>query len=1003
MKRVHRGALAFQAGLVLLLIAPAWSQDTKPLFSPPEKVASPRASESSAPTASAGQDLDELIEALSQWPDAKGVQSAKLLIQQGTAVVPRLVAGLRNHDWRIRCGCAFALGELGERATYPDVKRCLDDVANNISMGVFFDALVKIDPVAATSDILPHLTSEYARTAKAAFLSLPKVIDDSFADRLLELTRHRRNDVRYRAVSLLGRLATDIDPRLYIGMLSDRYARVARVAADRLSRVRDEAVIRRLKERFLQGGLRSASYAALALVLHEDRMRRIVFDDEVAAIKRAEGLLRIDDQLANAAGACVLANISTRTTDKGVRSLADGHLVPILLGVVFGGVVSRDYGAIKDICLRKAVMLTGEDFGENRDLWIEWWRQHEKGFVARRELMRIPSGERRRLFVEYARRQENARPSEFRIVLGGAQSLENDQFSLRTPIILDDDELEHLCNVLDEIDVFSDRGDGENPTWTGDFAQLTLQVGEAAFRSIHYSTIPASYKRLEETLRDLQERELWQLFYDPSRDGARSEWLKVQRSKWTKMQPVERKEALAERAFEVFDRLNRRGRRAALELWAKRPDAWLGERAKLLLESLRRPTADSTERGLLLRLLARIDRPELDRSVTEAVGFFVEEGRRLLREDFVASIDLSRVKALAADARPELKAVLVGRLLQHWDDDEVKRTLLSWSVERSKVVRAAFREALDDSDVGFLAAAERRIESLQPKEQADVLRFLGAVGRDRVLDFLVRFMGHDDEIVAGAAVSALGVVGSAPALKALAEVVSNEEREERVAWALTSIARADSEDARATIKDLLSSLSGKDRLLQAMDAAAVLFRGRKDSPLPRMLEAGDESVRRRAAVLLGREGRIEAMPELLRMVVDRRRTAKAQELLELITCRKTLETRPEAIRLFYETFQREHPAQTSLDWFLSALREKGYPYLDLMGFVRGDPRDLRAVSLLISVLEDSDWALRARANLTLEIMRGGAVGHLDRQSSPAEIQRLRNRWLQWYRGLQDES
>lgn len=1002
MKRVHRGATAFSACLVLLLAGPLWSQDTKPLFSPPERPQTSGASEPSAPPISPGQDLDDLIESLSRWPDAKGIQSAKLLIQRGSGAIPRLVAGLRNNDWRIRCGCAFALGELGERSTYPDVKRCLDDVANNISMGVFFDALVKIDPVAATSDILPHLTSEYARTAKAAFLSLPKVIDDSFADRLLELTRHRRNDVRYRAVSLLGRLATDVDPRFYIGMLSDRYARVARVAANRLSRVRDEVVLGRLRERFLQGGLRSAAYAALALVLHEDQMRRLVFDDEAAAVKRAEGFLRIDDQLANAAGACVLANISTRSTDKRVRSLADGHLVPILLGVVFGGVVSRDYGAVKDVCLRKVVMLTGQDFGENRDLWIEWWRQHEKGFVARRELLRIPPEDRRRLFVEYARRQENARPSEFRIVVGGVQSMEQDQ-SLRRPIILDDGELETLCNVLDEIDVFSNRGDGENPTWTGDFAQLTLQVGEAAFRAIHYSVIPANYRRLEETLRDLQDRELWQLFFDPSRDGDRSKWLKEQRPRWSGMQPGDREEALAARAIEVFDRLNRRGRRAALELWAERSDAWLADRVKVLLESLRLPAADTTERGLLLRLLARIQQPDLDRAVVESVGYFVEEGRRLLREDFVSSMDLSRVKALAVKARPELKAVLVGRLMQDWDDAQVKEILLSWTVDRSEVVRAAFREALEDSDADFLSATEERFETLAPKDQADVLRFLGAVGRDRVVDFLIRSMGSKNDIVSGAAVSALGGVGSDAALKALAEAVSDEQGDERGAWALAAIARSDSDGARSTIKGLLSSLSGGDRLLQAMDAAAVLFRGRNDSPLRRMLGAGDEQVRRRAALLLGREGRIEAMPELLQMVVDRHWTAEAQELLELITCRKTLETRPESVRQFYETFRREHPTETSLDWFLSALRDKGYPYLDLMGFVRGDARDLRAISLLISVLEDGDWALRARANLTLEVMRGGRVGWIDRQSSPAEIQRLRNRWLQWYRALQGES
>ncbi len=1003
MKRVHRVATVLPAFVLVLLATPAWSQDTKPLFSPPEPEKAAVASKPTTASVLPGQDVDELIESLSNWPDAKGIQSAKLLVQRGSEAIPSLVAGLKNNDWRIRCGCAYALGELGERSVYPDVKRCIDDVANNISMGVFFEALVKIDPVAATSDILPHLTSEYARTAKAAYLALPEVIDDSFADRLLELTRHRRNDVRYRAVAMLGRLATDVDPNLYIGMLSDRYARVARIAADRLSRVRDEAVVRRLKERFLQGGLRSAAYAALALVLQEDRMRRIVFDHEAEAVKRAEAFLRIDDQLANAAGACVLANISMRSTDARVRTLANRHLVPILLGVVFGGVVSRDYGAVKDICLGKVVMLTGQDFGENRDLWIAWWREHEQGFVARRELLRIPTEDRRRLFVEYARRQEAARPSEFRIVVGGPLSLDDDR-SLRTPIILDDGELNRLCNVLDEIDVFADRGDGENPTWTGDFAQLSLQVGEAAFRSVHYTVIPASYRRLEEVLKDLQGRELWQLFYDPARDGERSKWLTEQRSHWSDMQPEERAKALAARAFDVFDRLTRRGRRAALELWAERTDTWLGKRADLLLTSLRRPSADSAERALLLRLLARVDRPDLDPSVIEAVGLFAEDARELLREEFVSRIALSRVKALAPGARPELKAVLIKRLMKHREDPEVKKTLLSWTDERSEVVRTAFREALpQEDDGGFLAAAEERLGTLAPQDQANVLRFLGAVGGDRVLGLLLRSLKADDELVAGAAVSALGSVGSAAAMKALADVVLNEKEEERASWALTAIARSDSDRARSTIRGLLSGLGSGARRLQAMDAAAALFRGRKDNPLPELLDDEDEDVRRRAAVLLGREGRIEAMPELLRMVVDRRWTAQAQEMLELITCRRTQETRPEAVRLFYEKLQREHPAQSSLDWFLSALREKGYPYLDLMGFVRGDARDLRAVSLLISVLEDGDWALRARANLTLEAMRGGRVGRLDRQSTPTEMQRLRNRWLQWYRSLQDES
>ncbi|MCA9320719.1 MAG: HEAT repeat domain-containing protein, partial [Planctomycetes bacterium] len=479
----------FLAVVTILVASRSISAQTEgPDFGPPRRPG-PEATPEAQEVSPSPKSQEGLTAQLIHWPEFRGLEAARALAARGSEALPVVLANLDDNDWRIRCGSAWALGEMRDPQAYPRLRRCLDDVANNISMGTFFAALVKIDPVAATSDILPHLGSDYPRTAKEAFEALPPVMDDSFASRLIELLRHRDDEVRFRAVALLARLRTLPETHVFLDLLSDPQARIGRRAADLLSESDRPEVHRELRALFLAGNSRAAAFAGLALVMAEDRQNRIILGPEIELRERALRFARMSgQQLENTAGLSVLANLSKRSTDPELRQIADRHLMPALLGLVFGGVVSKDYGAIKDICLAKVRMLSGENFGSDRDAWISFWEERGDSFVARRELATIDAKALESLELEYSRREEGR--SELRVWLKAGAPDGSWTGTLR-PIWIASEDLQALGRELDAIDVFADRGMKHDPAFAGDYVELLLRLGAAEFRRAHYAHIPA--------------------------------------------------------------------------------------------------------------------------------------------------------------------------------------------------------------------------------------------------------------------------------------------------------------------------------------------------------------------------------------------------------------------------------------------------------------------------------------------------------------------------------
>ena len=216
---------------------------------------------------------------------------------------------------------------------------------------------------------------------------------------------------------------------------------------------------------------------------------------------------------------------------------------------------------------------------------------------------------------------------------------------------------------------------------------------------------------------------------------------------------------------------------------------------------------------------------------------------------------------------------------------------------------------------------------------------------------------------------------------------------------MSALADIGTDEVRAGVRTMLSSDMKTDRLRESMKVCTRIFRASLDQDFVPFLSHEDESIRKEAALLLGPLGIKAAAPELMKLLLDETESNRAWEYLELITCHEVVTPGGEEALTAYRAWFKEHEAEAQHEWFMQAMKTGGLPSQQLLGYLEGKAKPFRAISLLIRALDSEAWYVRVNAFNYLARIRGAHLGHLDRRSTPEEIQKVRNRWSEWYNAL----
>ncbi len=986
--------------LVLSFGSVLFAQDEGPLFGPEPKKEDPQAKGTAPKKAEAEKPKNPdqiLIEKLSAWPTTDAHSTARELVLKGARVVPLLIENLENNDWRIRCGCAYVLGELKEQVAFAPLQKAIRDIANRISLGPLFQAMTKIEPVLATSEILPFVASTESRTAKAAIAALPEVIDQKFAPRIIAMTNHRDNSVRFRALSLLPKLYEPISSDVYIRLLNDRAPRVAATAADILSKSRDEEVYKKLQDLVISGSIRSGSYATIALVKAEDRTSRVLLDESNGPLKkRLLRMLNLRSDLPNCAAAIALANMSMRSHDEGLRKFANTAMLDFLLDAAATGKIFKDYISVKDLCLQKAALITGESFGNNARAWVDWWIANREGFVAKRQLTSIAIADAKKVRLRFARRRdEDAVHLEF---LAGEPG--GDKILGGRPTYLETQEMEALVAKIRDDKIMSGQGMKLDPGWVGNYVELTIILGNSEYRRAHYGSEPQDLLDLGMEMQKLFDQNKWQLFWDRARIPDFQTWFRQAKGKFTRLTGDARTEALADDALQVYTQLDPRARRAAAQVFLAAGNDWINENKGRFLALLNSKTMTLHSARVVLDTLAQVGGHDVLAGIVDYLPLFRDDGALALRR-YISRRPLREVLSFDDGGRPNLRVALIPFLAEKMGDDErVLDKLLGFMSDGDpRVTRSLVASLRGSSNDAMVMALESRIEKASAQEQLGLVELLGAIGGEEVVGRLSSLFDQGSQPLKVSVINALKKASGEKACAFLLKIAKDGESEFYRIQALTALADIGGEVVLNGVRKMLASPMTSERLRESMNICTRIFRASLDRDFVPFLKHEDAAIRKEAALLLGPLAIKAAVPELMNLLLDETESNRAWEYLELITCHEVVTPGgEEALEAFRKWFD-EHKGEKQHEWFMAAMRAEKLPAQYMLGFLEGKTRPLRTVSLLIRALGSEKWFVRVNAVNYLARIRGAQLGRLDRRSSPAEIEKVRTRWSEWYKIL----
>ena len=192
--------------------------------------------------------LPGLAETLRELEDEIRDRAAVALRQLGDSALPTLLALLRDPNWRVRRGAAWALGEKRDPAAVPALVDALYDDDHLVSAEAAA-ALGQLRSAAAIPWLKEAISHDNARVRQAAARALGWIGTPALADVLAILRRPGASDETRRL--MVGALSFMSDPAAYDALLEtthDASAEVRCAAVEALENTGDPRTVKRLIE-----------------------------------------------------------------------------------------------------------------------------------------------------------------------------------------------------------------------------------------------------------------------------------------------------------------------------------------------------------------------------------------------------------------------------------------------------------------------------------------------------------------------------------------------------------------------------------------------------------------------------------------------------------------------------------------------------------------------------------------------------------------------------------
>jgi hypothetical protein len=182
----------------------------------------------------------------------------------------------------------------------------------------------------------------------------------------------------------------------------------------------------------------------------------------------------------------------------------------------------------------------------------------------------------------------------------------------------------------------------------------------------------------------------------------------------------------------------------------------------------------------------------------------------------------------------------------------------------------------------------------------------------------------------------------------------------------------------------------------AVDALVRVGGDRVVAVLTALLSDSAPEVADAAAYALASRQEKGAVPRLLEALSAGRDTLQTVAALEQVSCRSFPSARAAELPAIYKGWWGDHRDESAASWFVAALEEKGYDVGDLESLGSADPSP-KTVPVLMNVLLDDAWYLRADANLWLDRVTTESFGEVTRFTSPEDVRAVREKWRAWWK------
>jgi len=944
----------------------------KPVFSPPAGPVADKPSTAPADDAARGAQekgaksdgIDALFERLRRWPARPARKAAVTLTGLGAKVKGRLLKGLGDDDWRIRSGCAFALGEMGERDALEPLKVAIADPSNRAGLGDLLLALTRIDPAQAPEVLLPFMKHSSARIRRYAMRAMPPDLPSRYLPDVLELQRHARGIVRAQALALLARITGAVERDEFFRALGDPEARAAAFAARHLGRVGTPAVRDRLLEMARSAPLRSATYAMLALVEAEDSSGLTIIPIEGKIRDRAQHMLRGRDTFYSGAAAAVIANLSLRTDDAILRKLADEYLMSILLHAVAGGVFYSDYASLEPFCFRKLALLSGVRLGKDAVAWRAWWSRNRDGFAARRDLRSLSSADRPKASVRLGREDLTGQFTQA-LFFGDTAALGRDPGE--GTFVIDAGQFERLCRMLEQVAYFTSRGEVRDEGKVSGWVEVEIRVGPSRFARFHGGDGPGQLKPLYDLLESFKSELAWQRFLVDSDPGIRRAALERERAFFAKTQDrTLRRRRILDLAIGAYGDLRRDARRLAVAVFCQADRNWVRLHGSELAALLKKESRLNREAVAIIGLLSG----ETDRGLRDVILGVVASaptavGRKVLA-DYIDQQPVNVVVRLMNDERARVRAAAFASARRFKDHGEMVNLLIAGLEDYDPDVRNACVQSLAAmKDDRILALLEAVLAGDDEALKIRAIPALAEVGGEQVVSRLMEIYRAGGGAEKRAVVRSLAKAGGRRAVVALAGIVRESGPMELRREALDTLAGLGGTDVAARLEDILERTRDPKIKILVMGALPRVIDARAIPTLQRHLEDKDAGCARAAAIGLGRLGGRNALSHLHGLMGAIEGDAAAERAMELLTFHVESDPAPGGRHAGFGRWLKTFRELTRKEWFLLAAREAGLPLDSSEDWIAPDALEHSQRTTLISLMRTGNRPLRHHADKLL--------------------------------------